>query len=94
MTLPDPSPDPKAPTCPSDVTDYLSQLASCFTCRKRSGQGGGGLREKLGSSSAPETERVVWWGAEVTAEWWVGTVCLGSQRSAFLDMVERLLFQE
>lgn len=36
----------------------------------------------------------MWWGAEVTAEWWVGTVCLGSQYSAFLDMVEGLLFQD
>lgn len=35
----------------------------------------------------------MWWEAEVTAEWWVG-ICLGPQRSAFLDMVEGLLFQE
>lgn len=37
---------------------------------------------------------VVWWGAEVTAEWLVGAVCLGSQYIALLDMVEGLLFQE
>lgn len=35
----------------------------------------------------------MWWGAEVTAEWLVGAVCLGSQYSAFLDMAEGLLFQ-
>lgn len=37
---------------------------------------------------------VVWWGAEVTAEWLVGAVCLGSQYIALLDMMEGLLSQE
>lgn len=36
----------------------------------------------------------MWWGAEVTAEWLVGAVCLGSQYSAILAMVGGLLFQE
>lgn len=53
-----------------------------------------GLREKLGSSSAPETEGGCVVGSRGSCRWWVGIVCLGSQYSAFLGMVERPLFQE